>query len=377
MRRILAQCNKELLQFWRYRLTVALAFILPIITLLIYGFAIRLESKNISLIVQDFDKSPLSRNYIDKFRASNQFSLKHPWIINGKYTDESNLYIPKALDSGIAKVGMIIPPDFTRKIKENKTCDVQFLVDGTDVANAQIIKNIVPAITNFFLSQNNIQTANPPIISDLRVWFNPGRKEALFIVPGVFTVALALFPAIIAAIAMSREKEDGTIIQVYASGIKAHEFILGKGLAYWLIGICEALLVIGIGSLVFGLRLIGSPIVFFTGTLVFLFTTVMFGVMAGAIADSQRTAIQMTGISMALSVILLSGFIYPLNNIPFPISILSYVVPSRYFMEIIRSTFVRGAGFSGTWFLIPEMAFIGVLEFIIAWRKIRKMQFSK
>ena len=376
MKRILTQCYKELLQFWRFRLTVALAFLLPLITLFIYGFAVRLESKNIPLVVQDFDKSPLSRDYIDRFKASNQFNLKHPRLINGKYNDESNLYISKALDAGIAKVGMIIPPDFTRKIKENKTSEVQFLVDGTDVVNAKVVKNSIPAITNFFLVENDLLAQNPQIISDIRIWFNPGRRESLFIVPGVFTVVLALFPAIIAAIAMAREKENGTIIQVYASGIKAPEFILGKVLAYLIIAIGEAIITMTIGALVFGLYLKGSLFIFIMGTLVFLATTVMFGVMSGALADTQRTAIQMTGISMALSVILFSGFIYPLSNVPFPVSLLSYIVPSRYYMEIIRSSFVRGGGFGATWYLIPQIVMVFLLEFFIAWRKLRKMRFS-
>lgn len=376
MKRILAQCNKELLQFWRYGITVALAFLLPLITLFIYGFAIRLEAKNIPIIIQDFDKRPLSRDYIDRFKASKQFNIKHPALINGKYSDESNLYITKALDTGKAKVGMIIPPDFTRNIKRNKICDVQFIVDGTDVVNAKVIKNSIPAITNFFLSENNLQKTNPPIKSRTRIWFNPGRKESLFIVPGVFAVVLALFPAIIAGIAMAREKEEGTIIQVYASGIEAHELILGKMLAYLIIAIGEAIVLMTIGCFVFKLRLVGSFIIFILGTLVFLATTVMYGVMAGIIADTQRTSIQMTGITMALSVILFSGFIYPLSNVPFPISLLTYIVPSRYFMEIIRSSFVRGGGFSGTWHLILAMLLVFLLEFYIAWRKMRKMQFT-
>lgn len=376
MKRILVQCKKELLQFWRYRMTVALAFVLPLITLFIYGFAVRLESKNIPLIVQDFDKSPLSRDFIDTFKASNQFNIKHPWLISGKYSDESNFYITKALDASIAKVGVIIPPDFSRKIKENKTCDVQILVDGTDVVNAKVVKNSIPAITNFFLIKNNLIKPNTQIISKIRVWFNPGRRESLYIVPGVFTVVLGLFPAIIAAIAMAREKENGTIIQVYASGIKAQEFILGKVLAYLIVATGEAIITMSIGALVFGLYLKGSLIVFVAGTLMFLATTVMFGVMSGILADTERTAIQMTGISMALSVILFSGFIYPLSNVPFPISILSYVVPSRYYMEIIRSSFVRGAGFFSTFYLIPEILLVFLLEFFISLRKIKKMQFD-
>lgn len=374
MERILAQCKKELLQFWRFPLTVALAFLLPFITLLIYGFAIRLEAKDIPLAVQDFDRSPLSRDYIDRFTASKQFTIINLRSFNHKTVFNSTEYIQSILDRGIAKVGMIIPPDFTRKIKENKTVDVQFLIDGTDVVNAKVIQNSIPAITNFFLVSNGLSSGNQKINPEIRVWFNPGRLESLFIVPGVFTIVLALFPAILAAIAMVREKEDGNIIQVYASSISAQEYILGKGLAYLLVALGETIFTVVLGMLIFGLGFAGNPIVFFIGTPIFLATNILYGLMVGAFTDSQRSAIQLVGTTQALTVILFSGFIYPVSNIPFPISLLVYVVPAMYYMEIMRDTFVRGSGFSGTWHLVLPIVLMGLLEFVVAWRKTRKMQ---
>ena len=375
MERIFSQCIKELLQFWRFRLTVALAFLLPLITLLIYGFAIRLEAKNISLIVQDLDRTPLSRDYIDKFKASTQFTIVHP-IITSKKVFEPASYIQSALDNGLAKVGMIIPPDFTRKIKRNVPVDVQFLVDGTDVVNAKVVQNSIPVITNFFLTSNGLPSAVIKVNPHIRIWFNPGRLESLFIVPGVFTVVLTIFPSILAAIAMVREKEDGNIIQVYASGINAYEYILGKWLAYMIVALGEAVVTIGIGALIFGLRLAGNPIAFFIGTPVFLSTTILFGLMIGTIANDQRSAVQLVATTQFLTVILFSGFIYPISNIPYPISLLAYIIPARFYMDLIRDTFVRGSGISGTWYLIPPIALLGLLEFINTWRRIRKMQLS-
>ena len=234
MERIIAQAKKELVQFRRYKLNVALAFLLPFITLLIYGFAIRLEAKNIPLIVQNLDRSALSRDYVDRFTASTQFFIINSSIGVENKVFGSEKYIQSALDRGLAKVGMIIPPDFTRRIKQGKTANVQFLVDGTDVVNAKVVQNSIPAITNFFLTSNNLPASDLKVNPQMRIWFNPGRLESLFIVPGVFTVVLALFPAILASLAMVREKEEGNIIQVYASGIKAHEYILGKAFAYLL-----------------------------------------------------------------------------------------------------------------------------------------------
>jgi len=371
MYQILTQCVKELLQFWRYRLTVALAFLLPLITLLIYGFAIRLETKNIPLVVQDFEKSPLSREYIDAFVASNQYNLIIP---KQKGSNESYRFVQNALDRGIAKAGIIIPPDFTKNIKRGKSTNVQVLVDGSDVVNSKVVRNGIVAITSFFLVAHGFETGIPRIQGKIRIWFNPGRKESLFIVPGVITVSLGIFPAILTSIAMVREKEEGNIIQVYASGITAFQFIAGKALAYLIIAIGEAIFTIGAAYIIFGLRLVGDAVSFISGTLFFLLSSVLFGTMIGSIVSDQRSAIQFTGTVQALSVMLFSGFIYPLSNIPFPINLIAYIVPASYYMIIIRDAFVRGSGLGSTWLFIIILVIICAMEFIIALRRMRKMQ---
>lgn len=373
MYQILTQCKKELLQFWRYGLTVALAFLLPFITLLIYGFAIRLETKNIPLVIQDFEKSPLSRDYIDTFVTSNQFNLIIPKLKNGIEPRNS---VQNALDRGIAKAGIIIPPDFSRRIKSGKNSDVQVLVDGSDVVNSKVIKNGVVAITKYFLISRGFQKDKSKIKGQLRIWFNPGRKESLFIVPGVFTVVLGIFPAILTSIAMVREKEEGNIIQVYASGINAFQLIAGKALAYLLIATGEAIFTIGVGMLIFNMSIVGNLISFLLGTLLFLSASVLFGTMIGSFVNDQRSAIQFTGMIQALSVMLFSGFIYPVSNIPFPISLIAHIVPAKFYMILIRDAFVRGSGLGSTWYILPILAFICIFEFVVGWRLMRKMQLS-
>src|SRR5579883_1896028 len=214
MKRILAQCVKELAQFRRDRLTLALAFLLPIVTLFIFGFAIRLESKNIPLVVQDFDHSNLSQTYIERLYATNQFQPV-------RWSDDAP--VQAAIDKGIAKAAVIIPPDFNRRIKAGKQTAVQVLVDGTDANNARVIKNGIQATTNFFLSNDGPASSDQQVQAHTRLWFNPGRKESLYIVPGVYAVVLWIFPSLLAAIAMVREKEKGTILQVYASSLTASE----------------------------------------------------------------------------------------------------------------------------------------------------------
>ncbi len=229
MKRVLSQCVKELNQFRRDRLTLALAFLLPLAVLLIYGYAIRLEAKNIPLSVQDFDNSPLSRTYIERLFATNQFEPTP--LIDGNPI--------AAIDRGLAKATVIIPPNFAKSVKSGQPVIVQALIDGTDVNNARIIRASLRATTQFFVRSSGLMpvSARPLVNANVRLWFNPGRKESLYIVPGIFGVILWVFPSMLSGIALVKEKEQGTVAQVYASDLSSTEWLLGKELAYLLIGL--------------------------------------------------------------------------------------------------------------------------------------------
>lgn len=365
MKRIWSQCTKELAQFRRDRLTVALAIVLPLLTLLIFGLAIRLETKDIPVVIQDFDHSSLSRDYIEQILATNQFQ---PTAWSG--TDP----VRDALDPGIARAAVIIPPDFSRQIQAQHPSTVQVLVDGTDANNAQVIQNGMKATTNAFIQRAGLQPRQPPIVVRTRIWFNPGRQESLYIVPGVYGVILWIYPSLLAAIAMVREKEQGTIIQLYSSNLSASELLLGKGFAYFLIGMAEALVIILIGSLVWGLRLAGDPTPLLIGTTLFLAASVMFGLLIGTRANNQNTAVQGVATIGFLTALLLSGFIYPLNNIPFPLSVLSNVIPARYYIQLTRDAFVRGTGWPGIWYVPLILLLFVLFLFNGARRTLSRMQ---
>ncbi len=366
MKRILAQCRKELAQFRRDRLTLALAFILPVMTLFIFGFAIRLEAKNISIVVQDLDRSNLSRRYSEGLYETNQF-------VPVQWSGDDPL---DALDRGIGKAAVIIPPDFNRDITAGKTSTLQVLIDGTDVNNARVIKNSIQAFTRSFAQDQGLMAETSKITARLRLWFNPGRRESLYIVPGVFGVILAIYPSLLAALAMSREKEQGTILQTYASSISAAELLLGKCLAYFVVGVGQALFVIALGCAVFRIWFVGDPTPFLIGTGIFLIASIMFGLLIGVRANNRSVAVQ--GVSSAgfLLALLLSGFIYPLNNIPFPLSLVTNIVPARYFIEISRDAFVRGTGWAGVWTAHLCLVALAFVLFNIARRVMGRMQLS-
>lgn len=362
--RIRAQCIKELLQFRRDRLTLGLAFLLPLLSLLILGFAIRLETKHIPIVVQDLDRSPLSRSYADRLFATNQF---HPsrWLGADPV---------QAIDRGRARAAVIIPPDFSRRLKAGKTSTIQVLVDGTDANNARVIRNSVQATTDFFLRDRGLVETPQAVVARARLWFNPGRKESLYIVPGVYAVVLWIFPSLLAAIAMVREKEKQTILQVYASGIGSGELLLGKGLAYLLVGGAMALVVMGLGGLIFGVGFAGDPTPLLVGTTAYLASAVGFGLLLGVRSASQNAAVQGVSLIGFLTALLLSGFIYPVSNIPFPLSVVSAIVPARYFILISRDAFVRGTGWPGVAIDVLVVLVSGLVLFAAARRSLGTMQ---
>jgi ABC-2 type transport system permease protein len=367
IRRIRNQFFKELEQFQRDRLGVALAFILPVIALLIIGLAIRLEAKNIPLAVRDLDQTTLSRSYIERLYATNLFV---PVAWQGER-------FPDALDRGIAQAQVTIPPGFAADADAGRTGTVQVVIDGGDVINARVIKLAVEGTTLSVVQERLGKLSETlGVVAQVRLWFNPGRQESLFIVPGSYGVILAIFPPLLIAIALVREKEQGTILQLYASSLSAFELLVGKSLAYIAVGLGEALILFIVGWLLFGVGFVGDPLPLVIGTPVFMLAGVQLGLIIGIFTTTQSAAVQAIGTIKVLTAFLLAGFLFPLNSVPFPFSIFSYFVPVRYYIELCRDVFVRGSGWFGTWHLIIAMLMLGMSEFGLAWWGMRRMQLS-
>ncbi len=367
MRKVFAQCDKELKQFGRDRLTVALAFVLPLLSLLLFGYGVRLEIKNINLVVQNFDKGTLSADLIDRIYNNSQFNA-HDW--HGQHPLES------AMDRGVAKAAVIIPPEFSRTLTSGRQAHFQVLVDATDVNNARVIKNSILATTNRFMTDNRLIANDQVFESNIRLWFNPGRKESLYVVPGAIAVCLWIYPSLLSALAMVREKESGTILQVYASSMTAVEFIGGKVLAYMIVGIAEAVFLILVCVFCFNLEFVGDPSPYIVGALLFILSAVSFGTMIGTRTTSQSSAVQAVATGGFTTALLLSGYLYPVRNIIYPLSYVTVLVPARWFVQLSRDSFVRGGGWVYDWYLIVFLALGAVFFFNIARKNIGKMQLT-
>lgn len=365
MKKILAQCKKELAQFVRDRLTVALAFLLPFLSLLLFGFGVRLEIKNIPLVVQNFDNGLMSYDLVDRFYNNEQYD-PHKW--SGSHPLED------ALDKGYAKAGLIIPPEFSRELRQGHTASVQVFVDATDVNNARVMKNSVIGTINGFLQDNRLVPDNLPVVASTRLWFNPGRKESLYVVPGALAVVLWIFPSLLAALAMVREKETGTILQVYASSITAVEFLAGKVLAYLIVGTTMAAFLILVANICFNLWFVHDPTPYIFGLLFFLLSAVSFGTMIGTVTNTQSSAVQAVATGGFTTALLLSGYLYPIRNVVYPLSLLTTIVPARWFVQLSRDSFLRGGSWMYDWYLPLILLAGGAFFFRRAYENMRKMQ---
>src|SRR5262245_36128346 len=365
MDRVLAQVKKELTQLFRDKLTLALAIVLPVLLLLLLSSATSLTVKNIPVAVQDLDKTLLSRRYTEAVAGSLSFK------VSALPLDMSPQGV---LDRNHARATLIIPPHFERQLKRGQDAEVQWLIDGTDANTANVLRGKATAITQSFNAQIQPETLRRPIQMHIRYWFNPGREDLKYFGPGVLAFGMALFPTLLAALAVSREGELKTILQVYVSSITAFEYLLGKVIAYVIVAWGEWIAGMIVLIAGFGLRLAGDPTPLLATTFFYLLCTTCLGTMLGAAIPNQAAAIQAAQLTGFLTSFLLSGYIFPIENIPQPLRFVSNLVPMTYYLEVIRDAFLRGSGWTSIWYATVALALLSTVFFWRAWSVMKDMQ---
>ena len=365
MRRIFAQARKELIQISRDRLALTLALVLPICLLLLLSNSISLTVSDLPLIVQDLDSTTASRNYIDAFRASVTFRVVS-WPVDREPEE--------ALQAGVARGVLIIPVHFARDLARGQAANVQLLIDATDANTAKLVSGYAGQINRAFVQDQTSFRATGMVQPEIRLWFNPGRDSKKFYAPGIFVLGISMFPPLLASLAMAKEGEQKTILQVYVSSISAHEFLLGKILAFMVIALAEWLFGLIVLLSVFGLRLTGDPTVLIVASILYAFCVATFGTMVGSAIPNQAAAIQAVALGGFLLVFLLSGLIYPVENIPAGLRWVSNIVWGRYYIAIVRDALLQGGGWPAMWFNLLMIGVIGGVFYLIAWRKMRYMQ---
>ena len=341
LRKIVAIAVKELRQASRDPLSLAMLLGLPTMMLVLYGYAINFDVRHVPLAVEDRDKSAPSRELVASFVNSTYFDLVSD--------------LPAGADLGrlterrIARAVLVIPEGHARALAEGRTAPVQLVLDGADANTASTILGYASSLVagaNVSLRLADPAATQPPpagIDYEPRVWFNPDLKSTQFLVPGLIGFILMLTAVLSTALSVVREKERGTMEQLRVTSLRPSELIIGKTLPYLGISLIATGVIILAARFLFGVRVQGSYLELFVATLVYLVGALGFGLLVSSLADTQAMAFQIGTVTSMLPAIFLSGFIFPIHSMPVLVQALTYLVPNRYFLVVLRGVILKGA----------------------------------
>jgi ABC-2 type transport system permease protein len=368
---LVALLRKETIEILRDPITLAVAVVLPVIMLFLFGYGVSMDVEDVPIAVYDQDRTQESSRFVEAFVQSGYFKLhRNVWSSRDAET---------TLDKGDATVVIVIPPDFTRRLAAGSDAPVRILIDGSFSPSALIISNYVTAIVNRFsmqLAEERLATFGlraPGLVRvESRVWYNAPMKTVNYIVPGLFAVLLMAFPPMLTALAIVRERERGTIEQIYVSPVSPAMFILGKIIPYAVIAFAEMLLVLVVGTTWFDIPLRGSVSLLLGASLLYVFVTVGLGVAVSTVAKTQVAAVLLSLVGTLMPSFLFSGFLFPIATMPYLLQLYTYVFPTRYFNDISRDLFLKGVGIEYLWGNVALLALYAIILFIGASLTLRK-----
>jgi ABC-type multidrug transport system, permease component len=342
--RLLAIVRKEFIHIVRDPRTLGVMFVLPIVQLVLLGYASSSDVRNIPLALLDNDRSTESRQLLDSYLASGQFQLE--------FVVDSEVELTRLIDAGAVKAGLIIPRGYGREIAARQQVSVAFFIDGSDpsVANTALssARLIGQAHGNALMLETierrgaiNMQA---PIDIRTRVWYNPDMLSVYFMIPALIGLILQLQATMLTSGAIVRERERGTIEQLIVTPIRPFELMLGKTLPYMLVAFFMVIEVLVVGSFWFKVPIRGNIVFLLFASLLFLLVVLGLGLMISTVASNQQESMLLT-IATILPSVFLSGFIYPISGLPQWLQAVSYVIPLSYFIDIVRSTMLKGVGF--------------------------------
>ncbi|MCX7835570.1 MAG: ABC transporter permease [bacterium] len=347
-RSIFAISHKEILHILRDKRTLFVAVAMPVMMLLLYGYAIDMDLKNITVGIYDQDQSNHSRKLLERVLANQTF-------IQTAHLTHYN-QIEQGFRTQTFRVAIIIPHQFANSLAQKKQTPIQVIIDGSDANSANIIMNSISAsIQSFSLEffQTQLNTPNIPLINiQSRIWFNEELKSPIFIVPGLIALFLVMVCALLTSVALAKEKELGTLEQLLTTPIKAQEMMIGKLLPYTLIASIDATLVLLIGRYLFQVPLKGSVFALVVYSAIYLLVALGMGLMISVLVKTQQLALMSALVATLLPTLLLSGLIFPISSMPKALQVISYIIPARWYIEIVRGVMLKGIN----WF--PKNAFI-------------------
>lgn len=371
-RRTRAVFLKECRHIVRDVRSLIMALAVPLLMLLLFGFALSLDVDRIPTLIYDADRTSESRDLVERFAGSRYFEIRG-------YVDAYQP-IEEGIDRGRILMGVTIPREYGKRVAAGQTAPVQVLLDGSDSNTASIALGYVDALIRGYglelrseaLMRKGGRRLEAAVDPRLRVWYNSTLESKNQVVPGLIAVILMIIAALLTSLTIAREWEMGSMEQLLSTPLRPAELILGKMLAFFLLGVTDMLIAVLVGLGVFHVPFRGSVLLLAGTSAVFLIGALFWGIFISAATRSQLMAYQMGFLTSFLPAFLLSGFIYAIENMPLPIQVVSYIFPARYFVRILRGIFLKGVGLEVLWLEVLFLAAYTAIVFLLAVRKLRQ-----
>uniref|UniRef100_A0A7V6DNZ6 ABC transporter permease n=1 Tax=Desulfobacca acetoxidans TaxID=60893 RepID=A0A7V6DNZ6_9BACT len=371
LKRTWAIFRKELIHIRRDYQSLIQIILLPIMLLILYGYALTFDIRNVPTAVYDLEKSQISRDFLREFHGSRYFDLRY-WVDD--YQAIRNLMSEREI-----RLALVIPFDFSRSIKSGGTAKVQAIIDGTDANTANIVQGYVLAVAQSFnqnilierLNLLGVSKATIPVEARMRFWFNEDLESKNFIIPGLIVVIMTMVGALLTALTIVREVERGSMESLLATPLRKTELIIGKLGPYFLLGLIDLAIAVAMGHFLFQVPLKGSIILYVVLSSVFLMVMLGMGMLISILSENQLQAYQMATLITFLPAFLLSGFVFAIPLMPLFLQIASYLVPARYLVTICKGIYLKGVGLKFLWPSALMLVFFAVFFLALAIRKFR------
>jgi ABC-2 type transport system permease protein len=375
-RRLRAVFIKELHHITRDARSLAMALAVPVMMLLLYGYALSLDVDRIPTLIYDQDGTAASRELVRQFQGSRFFDIHG---VANSYAD-----IEKGIDRNRILLGVAIPRGYSQNVGAGREAPVQLLLDGSDSNTASIVLGYAESVVRNYSLQLRQDMQNrrggeragegggAPVDARLRVWYNSSLESKNYVVPGLIAVILQIIAALLTSLTIAREWEMGTMEQLLSTPLRPAEMVLGKMLAYFVVGVADALMAVLVGVFVFQVPLRGGIPLLAVSVCVYLVGVLFWGIFVSAVAKTQLAAYQLGLLSSFLPAFLLSGFVYSIENMPPVIQAITYIVPSRYVVTILKGVFLKGVGIRILWGELGFLSLFATIVFILATRKVNR-----
>jgi ABC-2 type transport system permease protein len=371
-RRLRAIFIKELHHITRDARSLAMALGMPVMMLLLYGYALSLDVDHVPTLVYDEDRTSDSRDLIRQFEGSRFFDVRG--LVDGYQP------IRRAIDRGEVLMAVVIPRDYSRNVGLGREAPVEIVVDGSDSNTASIamgyaetvVRNYSLALRTESMNRRGGERISPPVDARLRVWYNSSLESKNYVVPGLIAVILQIIAALLTSLTIAREWEMGTMEQLLSTPLRPVEIVIGKTMAYFLVGVADSAIALVVGIFVFQVPFRGSFLVLAASMCVFLLGALFWGVFVSAVAKTQLAAFQMGVLSSFLPAFLLSGFVYSIETMPPVIQAITHIIPARYVVTIMKGVFLKGVGLEVLWGELGFLALYAAVIFVLATRKLNQ-----